>query len=121
MVRDVSKHADLADRGVTPVEADATDAPGVAEVAEGHDVAVSALGVPPDDPRSYLVDATTLGSRWRTERRGAVVVRESCLSDNANHSRLAGVPREWLRLPKQQLSRTTPRPNRAADGVGAVA
>ena len=54
VVRDPGKHADLAGDAVTVTEGDALDAASIAEVASGHDVAVSAVA-----PPTHLVDAST--------------------------------------------------------------
>jgi putative NADH-flavin reductase len=56
VVRDPAKHADLAGDDVTVVEGDALDVARVAEVAAGHDVAVTAVNMFPGAPRAYLAD-----------------------------------------------------------------
>ena len=57
VVRNPGKYADLATDEVTVVKGDARDAASIAEVATGHDVAVSAVNTFPGAPRTYLVDA----------------------------------------------------------------
>jgi len=53
VVRDPAKHADLGGDGVTVVAGDVTDAARVAEVAAGHDAAISAV-YRPDVPSEEL-------------------------------------------------------------------
>jgi putative NADH-flavin reductase len=56
VVRDPGKYADL---DVPVVKGDAADADAVAELAAGHDVALSAVNVAPDGPDSFYVEVTT--------------------------------------------------------------
>jgi uncharacterized protein len=58
VVRDPNKYADLGGVGVAVAKGDVLDANKVAEVADGHDVAISAVAIPPDAPRSFYVDVT---------------------------------------------------------------
>jgi len=55
VVRDPGRYTDL---DVPLVRGDAADADAVAEVAAGHDVALSAVNIPADGPESFYVDVT---------------------------------------------------------------
>ena len=57
VVRDTGKYADLAGDGVTLVAGDVTDAGSVAEVAAGHDAAISAVYRPDVPSEEFYVSA----------------------------------------------------------------
>jgi uncharacterized protein len=58
VVRDPNKYADLGGVGVALAKGDVLDADKVAEIAAGHEVALSAVAMPQDGPRSFYVDVT---------------------------------------------------------------
>jgi uncharacterized protein len=55
VVRDPDRYPDL---DIPLVKGDAADADAVAELAAGHDVALSAVNIPSDGPESFYVDVT---------------------------------------------------------------
>jgi putative NADH-flavin reductase len=57
VVRDPAKHNDLAGDGVTVVSGDVLDASSVAETAQGHHAAISAVYDPTADPSEFFVGA----------------------------------------------------------------
>jgi hypothetical protein len=56
VVRDPNKYADLGGVGVALAKGDVLDVGKVAEVAAGHDVALSAVAIADGGPRSFYVD-----------------------------------------------------------------